>query len=181
MKTKAQLLSITRNIMTGKYQAAFELSYYNPDVHEDLTGDLLLTAEKYREKRSKNANALFHKLCGAIATEKTAHGIPTSMNAEKNELISKYGQKMFFDGDLAIYKTNAPPEYMCELARPHTALIKEADAYFYQLYRNTSEYDSKEMSVLITGTIEDASEWGISIQEDPEYIEHLIRTWKGEA
>lgn len=181
METKATLIGITKDWRTRRWQAAFELDHYNPDAQEDLSGDLLLTAKKYREKRSRNANALFHKLCSEIARERTAHGDTISNIAEKNELIAKYGQPLFFDGERAIYKTNAPPAFMREQERPHTSLIKETDAYFYQLYRNTSEYDSKEMSVLINGTLADAEEWGITIQEDPAYIEQLIQSWKGES
>ena len=77
-----------------------------------------------------------------------------------------------------IYKTNAPAEYMIELESVHSIPVKYVDdATFYKIYRGSHTYDSKEMSILIEGTVADAKEMGIDTKT-PDEIRRMVSAWQ---
>jgi hypothetical protein len=119
---------------------------------------LRIKMDKYREKRSNQANSYFHVLCGKIA-----EALTISKAKSKNILICKYGQpQLLQDGSIMVYKTNAPVEFMLEQESIHCTPIKFLDnSTFYKVYRESHTYDTKEMSLLIDGTVADAKELGI--------------------
>ena len=129
---------------------------------------LKIKAVKYTQRRSLDANAYFHVLVGKIADALTI-----SKAKAKNVLICKYGQPQLLpDGDIMVYKTNAPEEFMWEQESIHAIPVKyEEKATFYRIYRGSHTYDTKEMSVLIDGTVADAKELGIETATPAEIAE----------
>ena len=138
---------------------------------------LSLVAKKWRQKRSLDANAYFHVLVGKIADAQTI-----SKAKAKNILLCKYGQpELLPDGSPMVYKTNAPVEYMIELESIHTIPVKFSEengkeVVFYKIYRGSHTYDSKEMSVLIEGTVADAKEQGIETLT-PRELATMYQKW----
>lgn len=134
---------------------------------------LNIKAIKFRNKRSLNANAYFHVLVGMIADSLTI-----SKAKAKNILICKYGQPQLLpDGSVMVYKTNAPVEFMLEQESIHCIPIKYSeDATFYKIYRGSSTLDTKEMSILIDGTVADATELGIGTIS-PEELKKMKERW----
>jgi hypothetical protein len=134
---------------------------------------LRIKADVYREKRSLNANAYFHVLVGKIA-----EALTISKARAKNILICKYGQpQLLQDGDIMVYKTNAPQEFMLEQESIHCIPIKYTDdATFYKIYRGSHTYDTKEMSLLIDGTVADAKELGIETLP-PYELKRMKEMW----
>lgn len=129
---------------------------------------LKIKAVKYTQRRSPDANAYFHVLVGKIADALTI-----SKAKAKNVLICKYGQPQLLpDGDIMVYKTNAPEEFMWKQESIHAIPVKyEEKATFYRIYRGSHTYDTKEMSVLIDGTVADAKELGIETATPVEIAE----------
>ena len=129
---------------------------------------LKIKAVKYTQRRSLDANAYFHVLVGKIADALTI-----SKAKAKNVLICKYGQPQLLpDGDIMVYKTNAPEEFMWEQESIHAIPVKyEEKATFYRIYRGSHTYDTKEMSVLIDGTVADAKELGVEAATPAEIAE----------
>lgn len=129
---------------------------------------LKIKAVKYTQRRSLDANAYFHALVGKIADALTI-----SKAKAKNVLICKYGQPQLLpDGDIMVYKTNAPEEFMWEQESIHAVPVKyEEKATFYKIYRGSHTYDTKEMSILIDGTVADAKELGIETITPTEIAE----------
>jgi hypothetical protein len=129
---------------------------------------LKIKAVKYTQRRSLDANAYFHVLVGKIADALTI-----SKAKAKNVLICKYGQPQLLpDGDIMVYKTNAPEEFMWEQESIHAIPVKyEEKATFYRIYRGSHTYDTKEMSVLIDGTVADAKELGVETATPAEIAE----------
>lgn len=129
---------------------------------------LKIKAVKYTQRRSLDANAYFHVLVGKIAD-----ALIISKAKAKNVLICKYGQPQLLpDGDIMVYKTNAPEEFMWEQESIHAIPVKyEEKATFYRIYRGSHTYDTKEMSVLIDGTVADAKELGIETATPAEIAE----------
>ena len=129
---------------------------------------LKIKAVKYTQRRSLDANAYFHVLVGKIADALTI-----SKAKAKNVLICKYGQPQLLpDGDIMVYKTNAPEEFMWEQESIHAIPVKyEEKATFYRIYPGRHTYDTKEMPVLIDGTVADAKELGIETATPAEIAE----------
>lgn len=127
--------------------------------------------KEHKEKRSLNANAYFHKLVDELRQK-----LKISFAACKNHLITSYGQLEYIDDVPAVIKTNIEPERMREIETLHCLpiAVKEVEegAYWYRLYRGTHTYDSREMAMLIDGTIEECKEQGIETMT-PNELERL--------
>lgn len=127
--------------------------------------------KEHKEKRSLNANAYFHKLVDELRQK-----LKISFAACKNHLITSYGQLEYIDDVPAVIKTNIEPERMREIETLHCMpiAVKEVEegAYWYRLYRGTHTYDSREMAMLIDGTIEECKEQGIETMT-PNELERL--------
>lgn len=150
------------------------IEYLNTLPNDDTKYEI----DKYREKRSKDANSLFH-----VLADKLRVALNTSPAYMKNLLVSKYGVMLYADdGQRLVYKTNASPEFMLEIADPHFWLIQTEEQngktiYWYQIFKRTREYNSKEMSHLISGTIEDCKEQGIDTA-NPNEVKRLLDMWE---
>ena len=154
MEFKGEIVSMYPDYATGKSMIIFSSNNNIFEAAEPLLKKgLRVTVKQWREKRSLDANAYFHVLVGKIADKLTL-----SKAKAKNVLICKYGQPQFLpDGNIMVYKTNAPEEFMWEQESIHCIPVKyEEAATFYKVYRGSHTYDTTEMSVLIDGTVEDA-------------------------
>ena len=179
METTGRLTSVTKDIISGKLNITFQIDTAPVDDLNALgqLDRIDIKADKHRKKRSLDANAYFHVLVGKLADKMTV-----SKAKAKNIMITKYGQvELLPDGSPLIYKTNAPVEYMMELESIHSIPVKYVDdATFYKIYRGSHTYDSKEMSILIEGTVEDAKDWGIDTLT-PAELERMVSAWKSRA
>lgn len=136
--------------------------------------DELKTAEKlsvkigkYREKRSLNANAYAWKLMGEI-------GDKTRQSKEDVYLLmlKRYGQS-----EMVSVLAHIPiGEYIkyCEEAGEstlHGKLFKH-----YRVYKGSSEFDTREMSIFIDGVVSEAKELGIQT-DTPDQIAKMKSLW----
>lgn len=122
--------------------------------------------KEHKERRSLNANAYFHKLCDELRQK-----LRISFAACKNQLITSYGQIEYIGEVPATIKTNIEPEKMREQETLHCMPISVADdegVFWYRVYRGTHTYDTKEMSILIDGTIAECKEQGIETMTQNE-------------
>lgn len=183
METTGKLVSVTRDIVSKKLNITFQI---DTEPVEELNflarlESLDIKAVKHRKKRSLDSNAYFHVLVGKIAEKLTI-----SKAKAKNILLCKYGQaELLPDGSPLIYKTNAPVEYMEELESIHSIPVKYGEengkqVVFYKLYRGSHTYDTKEMSLLIDGTVADAKDLGIETLT-PDEIRRMVAAWQGKA
>lgn len=143
----------------------------------DKAKDFDVDVKRHREKRSLNANALFHKMVGEIA--KTLDP-PLSMARCKNILMARYGVIVYLDDDELIpaaIKTNIGPEIMLEKEQEHWKVARsDGDLWFYYMLKNTHEYNTLEFSKLLSGALEDARELGIDTVSDEEK-EMALKCW----
>lgn len=160
MQCRGKITQISRDIMTRGILVTMALTEVSEQELQTVSvfDDLAVELKQYRAKRSLDANAYFHVLVGKIADALTI-----SKAKAKNVLICKYGQPQLLpDGSIMVYKSNAPEEFMWEQESTHAIPVKyEEKATFYKIYRGSHTYDTKEMSVLIDGTVADAKELGI--------------------
>ena len=171
MESKGRLVDASRNIFSGKWRITFELDEL-PAVDNISGKDLRITAKQWREKRSLNANAYFHKLVNEIAD-----AVSSSTTEVKNKILSEFGQlDMAEDGRVqtVIIRDDIPWEKLEWIhLRPTASTRILDDKKLYRVYyviRGSSTYDSREMSRLIDGTVQEAKELGIETMTERELV-----------
>lgn len=182
METTGRLVDVTMDILNRKLNVTFQIDT-KPMEELNALGELDaidIIAKKHRKKRSLDANAYFHVLVGKIAD---AMKPPISKARAKNLLIGRYGQQEFLeDGQQVIIKTNISVDEMLEQEFLHCfpcGVQKEKDTavVFYKVYRGSHTYDSKEMSILIDGTVEECKALGIETIP-PAELRRMVESWQ---
>lgn len=130
---------------------------------------------KKRKKRSLQANAYFHVLCQKVA-EKTNQ----STTEVKNQIISDYGQVDKNCGEI-ILRDDIDWRRLDTLhVHPTTATRTLDNGKLYRVYyimRGSHTYDTKEMSILIEGIVQEAKAVGVETLTSRE-LEQMIGRWK---
>ncbi|MBQ0074513.1 MAG: hypothetical protein KBT34_09990 [Prevotella sp.] len=165
-------------MMNGKLMITFEIDAVSTEEINDLNGiELDVIAHKHREKRSLDANAYFHVLVGKIADKRNL-----SKQYVKNMLICSYGQQLLnLDGAPVVFKANVQPEEMFENMTLHCAPCRSSiengkEIVFYKVFRGSHTYDTHEMHVLISGTVDEAKQQGIEVLP-PRELERMVNAW----
>jgi len=176
MRATGQITSIMHDWKKGDV-AMIRLEDADRQALSDLADLERVTVEikPYRQKRSLNANSYFHALCDQLAH---AQNPPMSPARMKNMLIARYGQKEIIDDEPVVIKTNLPIDVMLENEDLHTWPVKGGDqnTTFFYVFRGSHTYDTKEMSVLIDGTVEECKLYGIDTKTDRE-LEAMLERW----
>lgn len=128
---------------------------------------LSIKIDKYKEKRSLNANNYAWKLLTEIGNV---------LRANKEEvyltMLKRYGQSEIISV-LAHIPIHEYVKY-CEEADESTLngkLFKH-----YRVYKGSSEYDTREMSIFLDGVVSEAQELGIPT-ETPDQIAKMKGLW----
>lgn len=180
MKFTGKISGISRDYATGKFLITFQSNEDISQGYENLKSVELLdvTADKHKKKRSLDANAYFHVLVGKIAD-----AMRISKPRCKNILIGRYGQIEYLDdGVPAVIKTNVDVDQMLEQETLHVVpcgVDRQGgkDINYFRIYRGSHTYDTREMSILIDGTVQEAKEQGIETMT-PEEIERMKSAWQ---
>lgn len=178
MEFRGKFKEYSKDYLNGTGTVAFTIQTVNPEHLQNIVGkELRIVAKEYREKRSLSANAYFHVLC-----DKLRQKLGITMARCKNHLIASYGQFEMIGDEPMIYKTNAPEDYMMELETLHTKCVRISEekgkqVYFYRVYRGSHTYDSKEMNLLIKGTVQECEIQGIETMT-PAEIDRMVQLWK---
>ena len=148
------------------------------NLYDHKGSDLSLNWTLFKERRSLNANAYFH-----VLVERLSDKIGISKIRAKNMMLERYGQKLYLqDGDIAVIKTNIPPEVAYEDPINHLSPIaskteNDKDVTFYTILRGSHTYNMSEMSYLINGVVSECKDQGIETLP-PEELERMIEKWK---
>lgn len=122
---------------------------------------------KHREKRSLNANAYLWKLVTEIGN---------ILNKSKEEvylqMLIDYGQSEM----ISILSEINVKGYFKYYKLAGTSILNGKEFNHYKIYKGSSEYNTKEMSILLEGAVQEAKNLGIKTKEDYE-IEKLIEEW----
>lgn len=139
------------------------------NLYDELNGEekLSVKIDKYREKRSLNANAYAWKLLTEIANV-----CRTSKDEVYLEMLKRYGQSEI----ISVLAHIPIGEYVkyCEEAgesKLNGKLFKH-----YKVYKGSSEFDSREMSIFLDGIVSDAEELGIQTMT-PDEVARLKALW----
>ena len=164
MHTKCEYLSASRSL-DDELIVSFIVNDNVLSELEKLKGaELVMDIDKYRQKRSLNANAYFWRLCQQLAD---------ALRSDKDSvyiwLIGRYGEWT----DLYVVDEAIP------MLRRQFRYVESMGDGVVRCYFGSSTYDTKQMSRLINGAVDEAHAIGISTWDEEE-IERLIKAWKGE-
>lgn len=123
---------------------------------------------KHREKRSLNANNYLWELCTQIGDI-----LRKSKEEVYFEMLVDYGQSIMVSV-LSDIKLNGFYKYYKEAGK---SILNGKEFTHYKIYKGSSEYDTKEMSILLDGVVQEARQLGIRTKEDEE-LEKMIDRWK---
>lgn len=181
MEFTGRAMGVSTDFLTGKMNITLEVNEASVirDGYDRIKNldKLSVKIVEYRKKRSLDANAYFHVLVGKIADE-----MKISKPRCKNILISRYGQpELLDDGSQAVIKTNIPVSHMLEQETLHcfpcgSKVENGCELTFYKVFRGSHTYDTKEMSVLIDCTVQEAKDLGIDTVS-PEEIRKMNERW----
>ena len=115
--------------------------------------------ERKRKKRSNDANALCWKLCTEIANV---------LRADKDsiyiDMLKKYGQSDIVSV-LSAVDVKGYFKYYDEFGR---GSVNGKEFTHYKVYKGSSEYDTREMSILLDGIIDEAKALDIEVISERE-------------
>lgn len=123
--------------------------------------EVKVTISELKEKRSLDANAYFWVIVGKIADK-----LRTSKEEVYFKLLKDYGQSVTITVKKGYDISKAGFKYYEVLK---DGLINGKEFTAYRVFIGSSQYDTKEMSVLIDGAIQDAKELGIDVELE-DYI-----------
>ena len=123
----------------------------------------------HREKRSLNANAYAWALIGKIAD---------ALRASKDEIylqmLKRYGQSEMVS---VVSEINVDGYFKYYEAIGHT-MLQGKEFTHYRLFKGSSEFDTREMSIFIDGIVSEAKELGIETLT-PDGIAQMKSLWQG--
>lgn len=178
MESKGRIISFNPHT-DGRATLIMEVGNADLESLEKLQDrDVKVSVTQWREPRSKSANAYFHLLSDKLADE-----MRMSKPRMKNYLLYLYGQRQRDEkGKLVVIKTNASESQIIERSDIHMWYYMDSPedgVPMYIMLECSRYYDSKQMSILIDGTVEQCREVGIEVLP-PDEIERLKRAWNVE-
>lgn len=178
METKAKIHDISIDFESGKQVISLVCEKDIRGEYDRLKDkECRLKVVQYREGRSLDANAYFHVLVGKIA-EVTDN----SKVYIKNKLIAEYGQHEIINGSLVSLPLDNDIEVydleFCHLQPTASTTTNKAGKLFRinLVMRGSHTYDTKEMSELIKGTVQEAKALGIETAT-PQEIKEMEERW----
>ena len=124
--------------------------------------------KQHREKRSLNANSYAWALIGKIANETNL-----TKDAVYLHILRIYGQS-----EVVSVRSEINVEGYFKYYEPFGhSMLNGKDFTHYKVYKGSSEYDTKEMAVLIDGIVGEAEEIGVETLP-PHEIERLKEMWR---
>ena len=123
-----------------------------------------VTIKEHREHRSLDSNAYAWSLITQIADE---------MRADKQQIyeymLVKYGQSE----TVSVLSSINISGYFKYYTAVGTATLNGKEFTHYRIYKGSSEFDTREMSIFIDGVVADAQELGIDTRTPDEIAEML--------
>ena len=171
MKITGRIVGANIDFKTGKPTISFEVNEradFEMMVDDLKDKDKLsIEVKQYRQHRSLNANAYAWLLIGKIAD---------AVRAGKDEIylqcLKRYGQS-----ELISVLSHVPiGNYIKYFEEAGVSKLNGKDFTHYRVYKGSSEFDSREMSIFIDGVVSEAKDLGIQT-ETPNQIAEMKSRW----
>ena len=147
---------------TGKIEKFLQLIFR---LDKDTVYDVKI--DKHREKRSLNANAYLWKLVTEIGN---------ILNKSKEEVYLQILIDYVQSEMVSILSEIDVKGYFKYYKLAGTSILNGKEFNHYKIYKGSSEYDTKEMSILLNGVVQEAKNLGIKTKDDIE-VERLLEEW----
>jgi hypothetical protein len=132
---------------------------------------LAINIDKWRDKRSTEANAYAWVLIGKIAD-----CVGASKDEVYLEMLKRYGQTFVSkiqNEKVELFKRKE--KYWQE----HETLEPEEKAQYFRVWVGSSDYNTEEMSIFINGIVSEAEELDIETKT-PSQIAEMMSLWESE-
>lgn len=126
--------------------------------------------KEHKEKRSLNANNYAWKLMTEIGNV-----LLKSKEEIYLQMLKDYGQSEM----ISIKSDINIKGYFKYYEIAGQSILNGTAFTHYKIFKGTSEYDSKEMSIFIDGVVQEAKQLGIETKT-PQELEELKRLWDNE-
>jgi hypothetical protein len=123
--------------------------------------------ERKRKKRSNDANALCWKLCTEIANV-----LRTDKDSVYVEMLKRYGQSDIISV-LSVVDVKGYFKYYEDFGKGY---VKGKEFTHYKVFKGSSQYDTREMSILLDGIIDEAKALDIEVISEREKT-LLLQEW----
>lgn len=127
--------------------------------------DKLFEIKEYKPKRSKSQNAYMWEIISKIADIQRL-----SKEDVYLQMLKDYGQSEI----ISMLSTINPKGYLKYYEEIGNGQVNGKDFTHYKVYKGSSEYDSKEMSILIDGVIQEAKQLDIETLTPQQIAEMRI-------
>lgn len=171
MKLTGRIAAVNIDFITGAPQITFAVNekaelMQGYDALKDIE-PLTIEVKPFRKRRSLNANAYAWKLITDIADV-----LRTAKETVYLQMLKRYGQSELISV-LSHIPINGFVKYYEEAGEStlNGKLFKH-----YRVYKGSSEFDTREMSILIDGIVSEAKELNIPT-ETPEEIARIKSLW----
>lgn len=172
MKVTGKIVDASVDFVTGTPKLTLAINERNDflQFYDELKSIELLSIEikQYRAKRSLNANAYAWKLITEIADVLRA-----SKDAIYFEMLKRYGQSDI----ISVLSHISISQYVKYFEEAGESILNGKTFKHYKVFKGSSEFDTREMSILIDGIVSEAKELGIQT-ETPEQIAKMKSLWK---
>jgi len=144
---------------------------FREQYHKLADEEVDIEIKKHRERRSRDANAYCWMLIGKIAESMTP---PLSKEEVYRQMLEWYGQ----GGTVSIEERHVSKfkrefKYCDEIG---STMMNGKKFIHFRFWVGSSQYDTREMSLLIDGVVSEAKELGIDT-DTPEMISRLKDEW----
>lgn len=146
--------------MIGKVQSIINW-LFNQDKEK------IFEIKEYKEKRSLNANNYAWKIITEIGNV-----LRKSKEEVYLQMLKDYGQSEV----VSILSSINPIGYFKYYEEIGTSVLNGKEFTHYKIFKGTSEYNIKEMSIFIDGVVQEAKQLDIETKT-PDEIERLKRLW----
>lgn len=144
-----------------------EIQQFLYKLDKDIIYDIKI--DKHRNKRSLDAN----NYAWALITE-IANVLRLSKEEVYQNMLKDYGQRDYFSALI-----NVPISQYYKYYEEQGIFKNNGNTFkSYLVYKGTSQYDSREMSIFIDGLVQEAQNLGIKTLEDYE-IEAMLKEMEG--
>jgi len=123
--------------------------------------------KEFKKKRSLNSNAYLWVLCTEIANIMTL-----SKEEVYVKMLEDYGVSIL----VPLTVDTEPEKYFKYYSYFDKGKLNGKECIWYKVFKGSSEYDSKEMTHLLNGVVEEAKQLGIMTLDEIE-IQEMLDRW----
>lgn len=178
METTGTLEEISIDYKTHKPKISFLIDdKYNLPIIEELKGKKLkIKANKYIKRRSKDANNYFWELLGKLCELAELNTIEEYKRRVKELGIFRRYERIEAENVKTFEKMWEKQGIAWFIEIADTEYVNNKEYKIINAYYGSSSFNSKQMSRLIDGLIQDCEAYGIETKT-PAEIKSLLESW----